>query len=384
MTAKLVRRLYDEPRAPDPPRRVWRDWALVGVIVPTAILEGIFSDHVGWRPVSVAMCVAFAFTLLWRRTYPLAVVVITFGSVIVLDLAWLIGGGGGEPVGLDTTVFIVLLPYSLARWGSGHDVAIGLLFMLAADAMAQVTDYTGVADLVFGTLFLLFPAVLGALVRFAATAHQRELDHVRFREREQLARELHDTVAHHVSAIAVRAQAGRVLAASNPGAAADALDVIEEEASRTLEQMRAMVRGLRDSSAPSVTPQPGVADLEPLARSVGESPRVELDLTGDLDSLSPAVGVAIYRIAQESITNAVRHARHATRIDIEVVGDTDCVRLTVRDDGSPVSASPSPAGYGLVGMAERAALLGGSLEAGPTSDAGWTVRAMFPKVGSDQ
>jgi signal transduction histidine kinase len=378
VTINLVRRLYAEPRVPDPPRRVWRDWVLVGVLVPTAILEGIFRDDVAWRPVAVALSVGLAFTMLWRRTQPLAVIMVAFGSAALLNLVPLLSGG--DPVGLDTTVFIVLLPYSLTRWGSGRDTAIGLVFILAAVVTGLASDYTGAADAVFATLFVLSPVLLGGLVRFATTAHQREMNEVKLKEREQLARELHDTVAHHVSAIAVRAQAGRVLAATDPTAGADALEVIEEEASRTLDELRAMVRGLRDTSEPALAPQPGVADIDRLARSVGDAPLVEVDLKGQLDDLAPSVGAAIYRIAQESITNAVRHARHATRVDIEIVGDDDCVRLTVHDDGDTSSVGANPVGYGLVGMAERATLLGGSFEAGPSPEKGWTVHAVLPKL----
>ena len=107
-----------------------------------------------------------------------------------------------------------------------------------------------------------------------------------------------------------------------------------------------------------------------------------MELSGDLDDLRPLVEAAIYRLAQESITNAVRHARHATRIDVRVAGDGDCVRLTVRDDGAAGSTAPSSSGYGLVGMTERATLLGGTLEAGPDSASGWTVNAVLPRAGS--
>ena len=141
-----------------------------------------------------------------------------------------------------------------------------------------------------------------------------------------------------------------------------------------------MVGVLREGEEPDLAPQRGVADLERLARGVGDRPRVEVELSGDLDDLRPSVEAAIYRIAQESITNAVRHARHATRIDVRVAGDDDCVRLTVRDDGDAGSAGRSSAGYGLVGMAERATLLGGTLEAGPSPDRGWTVNAVLPRA----
>jgi signal transduction histidine kinase len=277
-------------------------------------------------------------------------------------------------------IFIVVLPYSLFRWGAGREAAIGLAIIVVAGVVGTAVDYTGAVDSVLGGLFLLFPAALGASVRYRATSRVREMDQVRLRERQQLARELHDTVAHHVSAIAIRAQAGRVVAASSPDAAVDALGVIEEEASRTLAEMRGMIGVLREGGEePELAPQRGVADIERLARGVRDRPRVEVDLSGDLDDLGPPVGAAIYRIAQESITNSVRHARRATRVEVSVAGDVDCVRLTVSDDGDAGSTGRSSAGYGLVGMAERAMLLGGTLQAGPSPDGGWTVTAVLPR-----
>jgi signal transduction histidine kinase len=227
----------------------------------------------------------------------------------------------------------------------------------------------------------MFPAVLGALVRFWTTSRTREIDQVRLREREQLARELHDTVAHHVSAMVIRAQAGRVVARSDPAAALDALRVIEDEGSSTLAEMRIMVGALRDREDADLAPQNGIADIERLAGGLDDEPRVQVRLTGDLDALSPAVGAATYRIAQESVTNALRHARNATRIDVHVIGGDHAVRLTVRDDGDPVHASSVAPGYGVVGMAERAALLGGTLAAGPRPDHGWVVDAVLPRAG---
>jgi signal transduction histidine kinase len=208
------------------------------------------------------------------------------------------------------------------------------------------------------------------------------MDQVKLLEREQLARELHDTVAHHVSAIAVRAQAGRVVAAADPDAALDALAVIEEEASRTLAEMRDMVGALRRGTDADLAPQGGVADIGRLADGAGHRPDVQVELSGELDGLRPSVDAALYRLAQESITNAVRHARHVTRIVVSVRGDADRVRLTVDDDGDTSAHDPrSSSGFGLIGMAERAKLLGGSLEAGPNRDRdrGWTVQAVLPK-----
>jgi signal transduction histidine kinase len=377
MLTNAARVLWAEPRAPKPPRRVWRDWVLVALLLPTAVLEGVLREQVVWRPVAIVLAVGVVCSLLWRRTHPLAVVGGAFGAIVIADIGSLVTTG--DPVGLNTMACVLLLPYSLVRWGSGREIGIGLAIILVALGMGLAGDYTGVVDSVVGSMILLFPATLGAAVRSWWTSRVRELDQVRLREREQLARELHDTVAHHVSAIAIRAQAGRVVAATSPEAALDALAVIEAEASRTLAEMRVMVGGLRDNGAAALIPQPGLADLERLADSVGGLP-VGLELTGDLENLGAPVSTAIYRIAQESITNAVRHARHATRIDVRVTGERDCVRLTVSDDGDGGSAPRNPLGYGLVGMTERAMLLGGLLQAGPGPDGGWTVEATLPRV----
>jgi signal transduction histidine kinase len=157
-----------------------------------------------------------------------------------------------------------------------------------------------------------------------------------------------------------------------------ALETIEETASRALEEMRAMVGVLRDGGEVDFAPQPRVADIEHLARQVDGRPSIDVQLSGDLDQLSPAVGVALYRIAQESVTNAVRHARHATWITVEVVDEGEHVHLIVRDDGDAVTTAQTSSGYGLAGMAERATLLGGTFQAGPGPGRGWSVEAVFP------
>ena len=374
--------LWAEPRVADPPRRVWRDWALVGVLVPAAVLESIFREDVTWWPVALMITVATIVLLLWRRTSPLPVVAGAFGVAGVGAMASLLGAG--DPAMLYAAASVLLVPYSLLRWAAGREAVIGLAIIVVVGAVCIANDFTGYVDAVGGMVVMLFPAVLGASVRYRTGSRLRELDQVRLREREELARGLHDTVAHHVSAIAIQAQAGRALAASRPAAAVDALAVIEEAASRTLTEMRSMVGALRrPGEAPDLLPQRGLADIERLALLAGEGPRVDVELSGGLDDLRPAVEAAIYRLVQESITNAVRHARTATRIAVSVAGENGCVRVTVRDDGAAVAfgGAGSAQGYGLVGMTERAALLGGALEAGPDPAGGWAVRAVLPRNG---
>lgn len=144
-----------------------------------------------------------------------------------------------------------------------------------------------------------------------------------------------------------------------------------------------MVRVLRRNEPAERSPVACVSDLQRLAGRGRGGPTVEVEIAGDPDGLAPAVGTAIYRLAQESITNARRHAQHATRIQVHVAVDDTSVHLQVSDDGEPRPApSPQARGYGLTGMKERAGLLGGTFEAGPNPDRGWTVTAVLPRTWS--
>jgi signal transduction histidine kinase len=180
----------------------------------------------------------------------------------------------------------------------------------------------------------------------------------------------------------IRAQAGRVVAGADPAAAVEALEGVEEEGARTLEEMRAMVAALRDGGVEAqLAPPAGVADLARLVRAPGGHLRVDLALGGELDALPPAVDAAVYRIVQESVTNAMRHAVGATEIVVRVTGEPQRIRVTVRDDGAPTRRGRD--GYGLTGLRERAALLGGELCAGPDADQGWRVEAELPRGRAD-
>jgi signal transduction histidine kinase len=173
-----------------------------------------------------------------------------------------------------------------------------------------------------------------------------------------------------------------VVAGTDPAAAVEALEGVEEDGARTLEEMRAMVAALRDGGADAeLAPPAGVADLERLVRATGGRLRVDLGFDGELDALPPAVDAAVYRIVQESVTNAMRHAVDATEVVVRVTGEPQRVRVTVRDDGA--RAGRGRDGYGLAGLRERAALLGGELRAGPGADQGWCVEAELPRMRAD-
>ena len=367
----LLRSAWNAPgAAPPPPRRVWRDWALVVLVVVVAVLETLIRTDLPQPVLAAIVAIAAAPTLLWRRTRPLLMLIITFGAVAVGSL--LLGESS-----LYTSGFVVFTLYALFRWGNGRALVVGSGVVLLNLVVSAATGTT-LGDLIGEVAFFAIVVALGFALRFRARARMRELDGARLMEREMLARDLHDTVAHHVSAIAIRAQAGLAMAEQKPEAATDALRVIEAEASRTLAEMRSMVRVLRQGEAPELAPGRTLADIEQLA-STELSPRVDVRVSGDTDSIPPTVAAAVYRMAQESVTNARRHARNASLIDVVVEADDGGVRLRVTNDGE-VAPATTP-GYGITGMMERASLLGGTCQSSRAPSGGWVVTAVLPRVG---
>lgn len=358
--------------------RVWQDRALVAVFLPGAALEILLRDNAGWKPGAIVTSLVLAAAMFWRRTHPLVAMAAAFGSVAVMDIVSRLVTD--QPIEFFTHAVVLIIPYALFRWGSGKEAMIGLGLMVAMWAFSITLSWTGIGDAIGGFIVLVFPAALGDLVRNQHRARIRAIDKTKNAEREQLARELHDTVAHHVSAIAIQAQAGRAVFSVNPEAAMQALTTIEEEASRTLVEMRTMVSALRAGDAAELAPQAAFDDIERLARAA-TTLQVNVERTGDIGMIEPSIDRALFRLAQESITNATRHARHATAINVHLHGDPQHIRLTITDDGDPRSFDSSAHnGFGLVGMTERANLLGGTLEAGPMSGRGWRVEAVLPRT----
>ena len=367
--------MWAEPRPACPPVRVWRDWAVVAVLVTSSFVETLLRDDRAWAPLVVSVSLVVAACLLWRRTQPLAAFAVAFGVLLAFDVVRIVAV---DATGLLSVGGVLLLPYSLLRWGAGREAALGLALMLVWLPVTHVADPTSPAETVAGYGFFLFSAALGAAVRYRTSSRVREIEQVRLRQRTELARELHDTVGHRVSAIAIQAQAGRALSAADPVRALATLVTIEEEASRTLREMRALVGVLRDGTDADLAPRRGLADIERLARPGGEVLGVRVQVSSDVDAVDPAVSTALYLIAAEAVTNATRHASNATQVTVDVAASRGLVRLRVHDDGAASTAGSAPAGFGLRGMAERASLLGGTLQAGPDPDGGWSVAASLP------
>lgn len=374
----MSRPFWAQPRAADPPGPLARDGLFVAAVVVVATVEALAREQLVWPALSLAVTVGLAGLLPWRRVRPLLVFVASFATVSAVDVVALLRDVDWE--GLDSSAFMLVLPYALARWGSGRDAGVGLVVMAVPLGLSVVAG-DPLGQVLGGALVVLLSFAVGIAVRSSVELRAEEVAGLRSRERAELARELHDTVAHHVSAIAVQAQAGRVVAASRPDAAVEALGVIEEEATRALEEMRSMVGALRQGDAADLRPQQGIRDLPRLERSGGSTgPRVVVTIAGGLDEVRPAVDAACFRLAQEAVTNSLRHARHASQVDVLVDGDEEHVRVAVVDDGRSSGAPMTSAqGFGLVGMAERAKLLGGTFDAGPRPDGGWAVVATLPR-----
>lgn len=372
------RSIWHEPRPADAPPIGRLDWLLVGVFAAATLVEGIVAPALAWRPLVVVLALALMPALLWRRSRPLMAALVGWGIAGLLSVLQLTTHAGD--LGLYSLMAVLILLYSLVRWGSGREIVLGTAFVTVVVALGMYASSAGWADVFGGSVLLLLLVALAAVFRYRADLWHRQQREIRNQERVALARELHDTVAHHVSAIAVQAQAGGVVAAIQPEKAVEILAAIESEASRTLAEMRSMVRVLREEEAVAYSPQRGVADLPALARA-DAAPTVEVSLDSSSTRLARPVDAALYRLAQESLTNAVRHARSATRVGIDVRRDGDAVRLRVSDDGQTEPGPVPEPGFGLLGMAERAQLLGGSLSAGPGPDGGWVVEAVLPVDG---
>lgn len=367
--------IWHEPRPADAPPVGRLDWLLVGAVTAAVLVEGVVRPGLAWRPLVTVLGLSLVPALLWRRSHPLVAALVGWGVAGLLSVLQLTEQAGD--LDLYSMLVVLILLYALVRWGSGREMVLGTVYVAVVVALGMYASSAGWAEVFGGSALLLLIVALAAVFRYRADLWQRQQREIRNQERVALARELHDTVAHHVSAIAVQAQAGGVVAGAQPEKAAEVLAAIESEASRTLAEMRSMVRVLREEEAVAYSPQLGVADLPALARP-DTTPTVEVSLAGAFDQLSQPVDAALYRLAQESLTNAVRHARSATRVGIDVCREGDAVRLLVSDDGQTEPGSVPAPGFGLLGMAERAHLLGGSFRAGPGPEGGWVVEAVLP------
>lgn len=338
-----------------------------------AVVEVSVRDDLPSRIGALCFALAVAIALGFRRTHPFAATAVAFSLATVLTLIrHRLALPEIAPV---SAAAILLLPYALGRWASRRQVVAGAAFIVVTWLVSLLSgEMVNAEEAVGSAVVMILPGTIGAVVRFRAETQTRAVEQARLLEREQLARELHDSVAHHMAAITLQAQAARAVLRSSPDEAANALAAIEAESKRSLVELRSIVGALRDDAA--LAPAAGLAQIRELARS-STRPSVEVALVGNLDGLTAVLERALFRLAQEAVTNAIKHARNASTVTLRIVGEGSDVQLLARDDGE--AGSPGRAGFGLVGMAERVALLGGTFEAGPLPERGWRVYAVLPR-----
>jgi signal transduction histidine kinase len=327
----------------------------------------------------------------WRWA-PLAVFVVTAAASATLNG---LGYPPGPPLGPTIAVYLVALSPArtrASRWVTGA-VVIGL-FVVHAGAVAIAEHEIPTVPLLVGALVWGGAWVIGDRVRLRREriteleerARRAERDAERERrlaaaeERTRIARDLHDSAGHAINVILVHAGAARLLGPRDPEASQAALETIEEVARETLGEIDQLVRALREDELPeanggNVEPPLGLAALETLAarhRSAGLA--LEIRKRGSRRPLAPGVDQAAYRILQEALTNAARHGEGSA--EVEIGFGPSALELAVSNPTHPEVAGAEP-GHGIVGMRERAALLGGSLDAGSTNGV-FRVRAWLP------
>jgi signal transduction histidine kinase len=344
-------------------------WALVavGAVVPLAL--AVRYPLLGWRIGWLGLLLVPLLGLRWRGGLP-------WGPAQILVLLALLCAAGirHERAVLGWLWGLTLVPWWFWILRQGPGVVTAALGTVAFLAMAVAADRVGSGRRVWRDL--------------AEQAEQTELERARriaLEERARIARELHDVVAHHMSLMAIRAESAPHRLGSLPDPVRAEFGALSGSAREALADMRRLLGVLRSDQPTGRAPQPGLPDLPGLidsARQAGMA--VELIAPPALDLAPPGAGVCAYRIVQEALTNAGRHAAGAP-VTVSVRHSADTVTLQVTN-GPGVPAGPRTnghgPGHGLAGMRERAELLGGSLSAGPAPDGGFAVSAVLPFSGS--
>ena len=363
------------------------DAIVVGFTLVSGIIVVPFLPYRSIIWVSIALTAVQAAALWWRRTRPVVVLLIVLLSLIA---GWTVAPERelSSPALAFAVYAVSVYERSPSRlWVGGIAIAI----IIAAVAGLLLGQYSIVRTIIPAGAISLVAWVIGDYFRGRreflvdlVTRHRHESETLRRQavdeERIRIARELHDVVAHNVSVMAIQAGAARVA-----GNAEDdnrkALQSIETTARDTLSELNRLLGVLRKEPAqPEMSPQPDLGQLDSLVETAREAGlEVDLKITGDPRPLPAALGLTAYRIVQEAITNALRHA-HASTLEVRVNYLPDALELTVRDNGEGVSeeAVKASTGHGLIGMRERVAMFGGTLEAGSTDLGGFIVRSRLP------
>ena len=370
--------------------------ALICFAATNSTLTNQNAAHHGHHASGVLVLVAFVVSvpLVLRTRFPLSAWAVSAAAIIFTSLAISPGSIGGQDVPVAGALVYGLCLYAVAVRCRPRVVVAAAAVTVAG---AAFIDPRSMVLVIFLTAV---PLLLGAVVRVRRSGERRLEEQERrhsgeralLEERQRIARELHDVVAHHMSVIAIQAEAAPYKTAEPPPELVESFGEIRASALAGLTELRRVLGVLRTGGR-DTAPQPGLADLDALLDSA-RSGRVSVTATrsGNPVPLPEGVDLSAYRIVQEALSNAMRHAP-GSHVQVRVAYRPDGLALEVCNDAGPlVRAVPVMAGsgdgaggsgtvgggHGLVGMRERATMLGGSLDAGPTGDGGFLVTAVLP------
>jgi signal transduction histidine kinase len=363
--------------------------ALIALVIAVVLeLEIVLGGEPGAGVASLAAGLAISVPLAWRRLVPLEVVLV---YAVVGPLQGLVGGElfSGDPPLAGALAAGVVAFYSLAAYAPDRRATAGLLAGVAGMwAGVFASDAVDVQSFVFSAgLIGLAPWLAGRATRarrLRSEALERERDQraraAASEERQRIARELHDVVAHGVVLMVLQAQGARRILDHDRERAREALEAIEETGQTALAEIRRSLGVLRDDSAPAeLAPQRSLDDLGALVDEMREvGLQVDLRVRGPRRELRDGVDRSAYRIVQEALTNTIKHAG-LVPTHVTVSYEPDSLVLEVADEGGGAAGDgDGGAGQGLAGMRERVRLHGGELDAHPVAGRGFVVRARIP------
>jgi signal transduction histidine kinase len=360
-----------------------RDWLLAGLLVVLSDLQIWLAGgagHHAWRGALFATAVSAS--VAFRRRYPAT------AGVVAQGLMWLEFSLWHDLTAGAWTVAWFCALYGLAVWASPRRFAAGAALVVATDLgvvpfPGQGSGLNVAVPFAAGTLAVML--IIRRIVRHRdrrAELAERERDvaarEAVVEERARIARELHDAIAHNVSMMVVQAGAERRVLGTPSAATKEVLATIEQIGRGALTEMRRLVGMLRADAPDLLAPQPRLADLPTLMTQVREAGLpVDFQVDGDSRELPVGIELSGYRIVQEALTNALKHAGQA-HAAVRLSYGPDTLELEITDDGGGTPAQVPGGGQGLVGMRERVSLYGGRFDASSRPGGGFAVRVVLP------
>ena len=361
-----------------------RDVQIALLLAFVALVQVLFFLPIAPRPIGVVIALGSTLPIAWRRSHPVA-------ATLAGTAVWLIPTDGFILVGY---IAAFLLYYGLTAYQDDLHVAAAIVIIGCAIGIATAAiQHLGIGEYIGAILIVVAPAGVGLLVR-RQREHQHRLEELNLlleRERDErtrsaiadertrIARELHDIVSHALTVVSLQADAASAAIDQRPELARAPLDTIQSSAHEALVEMRRLLGVLRtEPDDEDLEPLPGMAQLPALVdRAAAAGIGAEVQARGTPVPLPQSVDLTAYRIIQEALTNAAKHAA-GSRVCITLDWAKDCLGMDICDDGPGPVGMPSPDAHGLIGMRERVRIHGGDFSAGAAPGGGFRVEVRLP------